>query len=167
MPAQKPGTSEQTVYTPIEFLEAVEDRFGPLTFDLAATADNTIVPGCYFGPGSTLAADALTADWPRDGLSWCNPPYGMIKRNGFARKARLEAAKGSRIIMLIPAAVATNWFADEVHGHALVIPIRKRLTFVGHKDPFPKDLMLCCYNVGRVGFEPWRWDVDSEARVAA
>ncbi len=60
-------------------------------------------------------------------------------------------------MMLIPASVATNWFADEIHGCALVLPIRPRLTFVGHQHPYPKDLMLCVYNLGAPGFEPWRW----------
>lgn len=168
MPAQKPGTSEQVVCTPRAFLDAVERRFGRIGFDLAATAANSVVGGSnYFGPDAFMVKDALLAGWPRDLLCWLNPPYGMIKGNGFARKARAEAALGVRIVMLIPAAVATNWFADEVYGHALVIPIRPRLTFIGHKDPFPKDLMLCCYNLGSAGFEPWDWRVMSEVKVAA
>lgn len=160
MPAQRPGTSEQVVCTPRAFLDAVERRFGKIGFDLAATKENNVTgdDDSFFGPGSTLANDALTVDWSQLGgdLCWCNPEYGMIKGSrGFAHKARIEAACGVRIVMLIPAAVATNWFADEIHGHALVIPIRPRLTFVGHKDPFPKDLMLVCYNLGSPGFEPW------------
>ncbi len=171
MPAQKPGTSEQTVCTPRAFLNAVESRFGKIAFDLAATQENAVTgDDQFFGPGSPWANDSLTADWSQvyeDELTilWCNPPYGMIKGNGFARKARKECAGGDvRVVMLIPAAVATNWFAEEVHGHALVIPIRPRLTFVGHRDPFPKDLMLCCYGIGRVGFEPWQWNAATEAR---
>lgn len=165
MPAQKPGTSEQTVCTPRVFIDAVAKRFGRIAFDLAATKENSVVgPEDFFGPGSCLANDALTADWAQlDGnhegeICWLNPPYGLIKGNGFARKVQREALHGIRVVMLIPAAVATNWFAEEVFGHALVIPIRPRITFIGHKDPYPKDLMLCCYNLGAPGFEPWRWD---------
>lgn len=168
MPAQRPGTSEQTVCTPRAFLDAVERRFGSLTFDLAATRENSITgDGSFFGHGSLLAEDALTVDWPREKLLWCNPPYGLIKGNGFARKARIESEKGSRIAMLIPAAVATNWYAEEVHGHAFVLPIRPRLTFVGHTDPYPKDLMLCMFGPGARGFEPWQWNRGSDVAEAA
>lgn len=163
MPLQRPGTSEQTVCTPRAFLNAVERRFGPITFDLAATSENEVTgSGFYFGPGSSYGENALVVPWPREGLLWCNPPYGLIKGNGFARKGRLEAEKGSRIAMLIPAAVATNWYADEIHGHAFVLPIRPRLTFVGHKDPYPKDLMLCMFGPGANGFEPWAWNSGGE-----
>lgn len=164
MPTQRPGTSEQVVCTPPAFIRACEARFGRFGFDLAATPENSIVPGQHYGPGSLFyAEDALRADWKANlgdhsVLGWLNPEYGMIKGpHGFAAKARREGAKGVRLVMLIPAAVATNWFADEIHGHALVIPIRPRLTFVGHKDPYPKDLMICAYNLGTPGFEPWRW----------
>ncbi len=162
MPAQRPGTSEQVVCTPRAFL-AVEKRFGRLTFDLAATRENNVTgdPDSFFGPGSHLANDALTADWMQiaDETCWLNPEHGMIKgARGFAHKCRVEAACSKiKIVMLIPASVATNWFAEEIHGHALVIPIRPRLTFVGHKDPYPKDLMICAYNLGAPGFEPWDW----------
>lgn len=157
MPAQRPGSSEQTVQTPRAFLDAVEREFGPLTFDLAADPATAICPD-YYGPGSPSAQNSLLANWPRARLCWLNPPYGLIKGDGFARKARLEAAKGSQLIMLIPASVATNWFADEIHGHALVRPIRPRLTFVGHKDPYPKDLMICAYGpYWSPGFDPWAW----------
>ena len=36
MPAQKPGRSKQNYGTPDAFIKAVEDRYGPLMFDLAA-----------------------------------------------------------------------------------------------------------------------------------
>lgn len=160
MPAQRPGTSEQAVRTPPEFLAAVERRFGKLTWDIAANAENSVAGENFFGPGSIYSEDALVANWPVTGHCWLNPPYGMIKGIGFARRCAVQAARGCAIVMLIPAAVATNWFADEVYGKALVIPIRPRLTFLGHKDPFPKDLMICAYNLGEPGFEPWDWRGD-------
>lgn len=155
MPAQKPGRSVQEVGTPPEFLSAVEARFGRIFFDLAANDSNAIHTE-FYGPGSQIAEDALNEGWWEwGGLLWLNPPYDQIK--AFAKKCRTEAKLGAKIAMLIPASVATNWFADEIYGVALVLPIRPRLTFVGHKDPYPKDLMLCAYNLGAPGFEPWRW----------
>ena len=156
MPAQRPGSSVQEVATPPEFLDAVVAKFGPIVWDLAADASNHVVPG-WFGPGSEFGEDSLAQSWSLNnlGLLWLNPPYDSIRK--FAEKCRAEAARGAKIAMLIPASVATNWFADLIHGVALVMPIRPRLMFVGHSAPYPKDLMLCCYNCGEPRFEPWRW----------
>jgi phage N-6-adenine-methyltransferase len=157
VPAQKRNRSVQEVGTPPEFLDAVIRRFGMICVDAAANADNH-VPQCgWYGPGSAWREDALTdAPWAETpGLHWLNPPYDNVR--AFAKKAREETARGCRIVMLVPASVSTNWFAEEIYGHALVLPIRPRLTFVGHSEPFPRDLMLCCYNLGPPGFSPWKW----------
>jgi phage N-6-adenine-methyltransferase len=155
MPAQRPGSSTQEVGTPAAFLDAVQDRFGEITWDLAANQTNHVVDDWY-GPGSQDGEDSLTQDWSANsGLLWLNPPYNRIR--DFASKCKEESWTGAKIAMLIPASVATNWFADLIHGIALVMPIRPRLTFVGHNAPYPKDLMIVGYNVGAVGFEPWRW----------
>jgi phage N-6-adenine-methyltransferase len=159
MPAQRPGRSVQEVGTPRAFLGAVQERFGAIAWDLAANEANHVVAG-WFGPGSpTQDEDALGRSWQHapGGLLWLNPPYNRIK--DFAVKCKLEAVKGARIAMLIPASVATNWFADHIHGNALVLPIRPRLTFVGHSAPYPKDLMLVLWDMDEPdGFEPWEWN---------
>lgn len=159
MPAQKPGVSEQAVCTPDEFLRAVESLYGPIVFDLAASVENAVVPE-FYGPGSALGENSLELKWPTNGLNWLNPPFGMLRGEfGFAAKAFKETIlhPNCKVAMLIPAAVATNWFADYVHGFCVVRPIRPRLTFKGHTAPFPKDLALCLYNVDGVGFSPWAW----------
>jgi hypothetical protein len=46
-PAQKPSTSRQDYRTPPEFLEAVAERFGRLSFDLAASASSSVAPNHY------------------------------------------------------------------------------------------------------------------------
>lgn len=167
MPRQKPNRSEQAVGTPREFLNAVEDRFGRICYDLAATEENRVTPG-YIGPGSRHGDDSLAVDWatlptPPRPVFWLNPPFGKIAP--FARKCAEQApAIPGEIIMLVPASVSTEWFAEYVHRRALVLAIRPRLTFVGQEDPYPKDLMLAVF--GRwiaPGFETWRWDGAEEA----
>ena len=163
MPRQKPHQSEQSVGTPREFLAAVEERFGIIGFDLAATKENAVCAK-WLGPGSHHGEDCLAVDWatlptqPGDVL-WLNPPFGKI--SGFARLAAAMASSlpGTSIVMLVPASVGTNWFAEHVHRKALVLALRPRLTFVGEEDPYPKDLMLCVW--GRwvaPTFDTWRWD---------
>jgi phage N-6-adenine-methyltransferase len=158
MPRQKPATSEQTVCTPLEFIAAVERRFGLITCDLAATRENAVHPN-FLGPGSKYSEDALSVSWqgPAGPVLWLNPPYSRCA--DFAKKAAEEGAKGARVHMLVPASVGSNWFADHVHGKALVLALRPRLTFVGHRWPFPKDLLLCVYGPFVVpGFGLWKWN---------
>jgi len=58
VPAQKPGRSKQDYATPREFLDAVEQKFGPIGWDLAADHVSSVAGGFnYFGPdhiGATL-----------------------------------------------------------------------------------------------------------------
>jgi phage N-6-adenine-methyltransferase len=166
MPKQKPRRSEQTVCTPREFLSAVEERFGVIDWDLAASADNAVT-GKYLGPGAPRGADSLAVDWamlptPPYQCLWLNPPFGNIAK--FAAKCAEQApAIAGSILMLVPASVGTNWFAQHVHRKALVLALRPRLTFVGHEDPYPKDLMLAIYGRWVVpAFDTWRWDSGEE-----
>lgn len=61
-----------------------------------------------------------------------------------------------RVPMLSPAAVSTRWFAEHVHGKALVLALRPRIRFVGHEGDCPKDMMISLYGL-RAGFALWRW----------
>lgn len=152
LPKQKPGKSKQTYQTPPDFLEAVIRAYGPLTWDLAASAENTASP-CYF----TKEQDSLAQDWTKlRGNLWLNPPFGMCDL--FAEKCASSTGVGRRIIMLTPASVGSNWFANFVWGEALVMPVRPRLMFVGETAPYPKDLMLTIWEpLPITGFTPWRW----------
>jgi len=156
MPVQKPGKSVQEVGTPPEFLDAVERRFGEIAWDLAANGENHVVPG-WCGPGSEYQPDSLLCDWAghRPGLLWLNPPYGEIGKWA-AKCAEQSAAGACRIAFLVPASVGTNWFAAHVDRKALVLFLSPRLTFVGHTQSYPKDLMLAVYGEPP-GYECWRW----------
>lgn len=159
-PKQKPGRSKQDYGTPREFLDAVERRFGKVAWDLAAHEGNAVV-GHYYGPGSDFAADSLgpEADWDfvgdcyPDGVLWLNPQFGET-----ARWVSRCAAYGGKaaLCVLTPASVGTEWFNSFVHGRAIVYALRPRLTFVGCKDPYSKDLMLSVYGRG-TGFQTWKW----------
>lgn len=145
--------SEQEVETPADFIAAVVDRFGPIAFDLAAIAKNA-KSDHYFTP----RMDGLKQDWSDlEGNLWLNPPFGSIAP--WATKCRAtteERHRFSLILMLVPASVGTRWFADSVHQRALVLGLTGRVTFVGSKDPYPKDLMLVVYGTFR-GFDTWDW----------
>lgn len=155
-PRQKPGKSKQDYATPWKFIRAVEARFGALAWDLAANADNAKASEFY-----TEGDNSLLQPWHRlQGNLWLNPPFGDIAP--WARKCAESRGEGRRIFLLTPASIGSCWFADYVHGRALVLGLSPRMKFEGAKDPYPKDLMLCVY--GRPpGFDVWRWDAQEDA----
>ena len=160
------GASRQDWATPPELIDAVTQRFGPLTIDLAARADNTKAPA-YIDP----ATDSLAADWPKAGRAWLNPPFSGI--GPWARKCAEHTASTSlgrgllnglgrnlEILFLVPASVGANWFRDHVYERAAVLALNGRVTFVGAKDPYPKDLILCVYGPSSLWlprFSVWDW----------
>lgn len=141
-PRQKPHESIQSVGTPRGFLHAVEARFGPIVIDLAAAPSNRVVEE-WFGPGSPYGEDALARNWVRRGLSWLNPEFGYI--SPWAEKCASEAALGAQVALLVPASLGSDWYVDHIKDRAMTLILKPRLTFVGHSDQYPKDLMLCMF----------------------
>jgi len=153
-PKQKPGRSEQSVGTPPEFLEKVKGLLGIEEFniDLAADSQNTVAHDFY-----SKEIDSLKQDWGFGGWSWLNPPYSHI--TPWVEKAYLESLKGAKIAVLVPASVGSKWWSNWVDGKAHVLFVQPRITFVGHKDPYPKDLALLLYTkYVKGGHYHWRWN---------
>jgi hypothetical protein len=157
MPLQKPGRSKQDYETPPELLDALaETRFGRMEFDLAATPENTKAPRWY-GPGlSSEGSNSFLADWEQTGCFnlWLNPPFGHIEP--WAKKCAETKCSTTRIFFLTPASVGARWFEKHVFGKARVLFLGKRLTFVGEKDPYPKDCMISVFGE-KPGFAFWDW----------
>ena len=146
------GKSKQDYGTPPEFLEAVRLRFGPISFDLAATIENSVCGEWFYGP----TQDSLAQDWAlHDGLLWLNPPFANIAP--WAEKSAACRHRRGWLLLLTPASIGTDWFAEHVKDNAIVLGLSPRLTFVGTTDPYPKDLMLSCFGFGMSGFDTWRW----------
>lgn len=175
MPRQKPGLSEQNVRTPPEFLKAVRNRFSYLeapywtykgekaiyhdkkfdfAWDLAADKDNHVVDNYY-----TEEDDSLIQPWHTiKGYSWLNPPYANL--GDWTSKAVVETRLGANLFMLVPSSTGSNWWRDFVDKRCWSLFLNGRLTFVGHKSPYPKDLALLFYS--RVFFDKehysvWNW----------
>lgn len=176
--------SVQDYATPWEFVDAVERKFGVLQFDLAAHTDNcrirrgvtTPTGGVsmhHMGPGSGICSDAFARDWcgPElrpilDGkLCWLNPPFGDIAP--WAERCADAHARLSlpNILLLVPASVGSNWWAEHVHRVGRVYFVRPRLSFDG-KGPYPKDVALIHYG-DEDGYETWKWDEPGGTRVPA
>jgi phage N-6-adenine-methyltransferase len=153
-----PPESGQDYATPWEFVRAVENRFGPMVMDLAATADNTKAPAFF-----TKEDDALSRDWTKlKGNLWLNPPYKKLGL--WAVKCNESRTLGSlrKIFLLCLASVSTEWFAENVHGNALVLFVRPRIEFVGAAQGIDRDLILCVFGAPP-GYEPWNWREQAKA----
>lgn len=146
------GKSKQDYSTPEDFRFAVTKRFGHPAFDLAASFGNQFSMGERFFDEDR---DSLKQEWHKlGGLLWLNCPFGDIVP--WARKCSEEAKQGARILLLIPAAVGSNWFREWVFQQAHIMFLSPRLCFDG-KNPFPKDCLLAYYGKGETGVECWRW----------
>lgn len=150
--------------TPRDLLDAIEARFGRLTFDLAATAESNVTGAStqFFGPED----DALSRPWPRHAGErlWLNPPFDKI--GPWAAKCvqwvdTAPANSGARLLLLVPASVDSVWWHDSVRGFARVLALAPRVTFVGHAQPFPKAMALCVYDPSfrraPETVERWHW----------
>ncbi len=154
MPAQRPGKSKQDYGTPPEFIAAVEKRWGELIVDLAASDGNAKAPYYFTKDENFLIQETI----PLLGLCWLNPPFENL--GPWMAKCKADAEKGAKIIMLVPASIGSEWFAEHVFGHAPVIAVRPRITFEGCKDPYPKDCMLILWGFHSAPgdmFSIWRW----------
>jgi hypothetical protein len=156
MPKQNRGRSRQDYRTQPEFLHAVVRRFGPIAFDLACSEENMVAPR-----GFTIKHNALRRDWSKLGLklkagdvAWCNPPFSRLDQWS-AKGCEVRLAR-NWTLLLTPYSGAARWWQRYVLGQAMVFGI-PRLTFVGCKDPYPKDLALIAYGFGVSGVGFWDW----------
>lgn len=152
--------SEQVVSTPREFIMAVQKKFGRIKLDLAANAENSVTEGDFegkfYGPGSVMGENSLVSDWSiKDCVRWLNPPFAAIAL--WAQKCSYFSDHRAWTLLLVPASIGTNWWMSHVDGKCMVYGLSPRITFVGSKDPYPKDLALCAYGYGAKGYSSWRW----------
>lgn len=102
----------------------------------------------------------------RKGLLWLNPPFNNIP--AWASRCQNESLLGANILLLTPASVGSNWFANFVAGFADVYLLNGRLSFI-KGEPYNKDCMLSHFyqnsrdrdavlkNSGKVDWGGWRW----------
>lgn len=147
--AFKRGKSKQDYATPRIFLDAVEKRFGKITFDLAASPENAVCENYY-----TKEQNAFLQNWKIEGNLWLNPPFDKIEP--WAKMSAAAGHVGVRILFLVPASVGSEWFAKYVEPYSMVYALSPRLSFDG-KNPYPKDCILAAYGFGVRGFSTWRW----------
>ncbi len=101
--------------TPPAIFAALDAEFGHFDVDLCADTHRALYPR-WFGPGSELATDALTADWGAHGIrGYCNPPYGAFIGKILPR-AKRQAEHGFQSVFLIPMRVTKAFQAHIMDG---------------------------------------------------
>mgnify|MGYP006057855845 CR=1 FL=1 len=90
--------------TPKSLIARLEAEFGKFDLDSFATEENKICSRHF-----NKEQNALLQDWDGN-LIFCNPPYSQ--KNEVIQKCHIEAEKGRKIILLVPAFTETKWFAE-------------------------------------------------------
>lgn len=147
---------DQERSTPWDFIGQVRARW-PIVFDLAAKKKNA-KHSSYFNKWD----NSLEQDWI--GLYkkleynskghiqylWLNPPFKHV--TPWMKKCAITSnLYGVRIVTLTLASRGTTWYHQHVKPYALSLVLRRRLTFIGEKQPFTKELMLNIYDDGITG----------------
>jgi len=151
----KKEKAKQGHRTPVEFLHAIEKRYGSIGFDLAATPGHAVCPK-FFSPKD----DSLSQDWQkirirRGQVIYLNPPFAHLRP--WARKLEEECRFLSHwTLCLVPYSGGSHWWNDHALNKCLIAGI-PRMTFRGSSTPFPKDLALLCFGFGAQGSTFWNW----------
>lgn len=150
--------ARQIVGTPKSFINAVQKRFGPITWDLAGNSINHKgPPGCYYGPGSAHGENSFAEDWRKlfPGNLWLNPTYNNICK--WTQKIKYyRLPKDTRIFLLVPAMINSVRFYEDVYKHSLILSLLRGIAFNNHKTRIPLDMILAVYGEPP-GFEVWPW----------
>jgi len=175
--------SKQDYRTPSDLMAACYKHFGPVGFDLAATAENAQHER-YFAPdviieikgtGKTkeiirhphhdpkaYGHDAFTHSWVevsrKFGLLWLNCEFNAIA--DWSDRCRREGAEGAQILLLTPAAVGANWFVDSIASFADVYYLKGRPAFIPGQT-YNKDCMISHFGPRASGMSfVWDWRRD-------
>jgi hypothetical protein len=95
--------------TPREFLDPLREfNGGPPAFDPCSNPHSIVGAEIeLYGP-SAGGEDGLIHEFPRDGLTFGNPPYSA--KSIWMRKYAEQAGYGSEVVALVPADTDTGWF---------------------------------------------------------
>jgi site-specific DNA-methyltransferase (adenine-specific) len=149
---------EQSVMTPSEFMVSVRNVLGVIAVDLAADEKNKQASVWIERKENSLQMswNTITKMSANGSWLWLNPPFEHIEP--WVKKCYEESILGAKILCLLPASVGSNWYRDWVRGKCFEIYLNGRIKFVGHKDAYPKDLMLLVWGgwLG-VGSSVWDW----------
>ncbi len=138
------SSENDTWQTPAALLERLYRVLGAFDLDPCSPARPPAATPVQAGRYYTKADNGLALPW--EGSVYMNPPYGRSVTGLWTAKAAQEVASGRAkiVVGLLPARPGSAWWHDTVAGHACVLLLRGRLTFVGADSaaPFPSALVV-------------------------
>lgn len=121
--------------TPRPLFARLHDEFN-FTFDLAADAENHLVPK-WFGPGSHYLEDALSvAHWSHI-RGFLNPPYSRKRKmpiQPWLQRCLHTQHVGGLVVGIVPSRTDTPWWHDYVLEAREIRHVRGRI----HFEPSPE-----------------------------
>jgi hypothetical protein len=92
--------------------------------------------------------DGLLTSFPRDMVTYVNPPYNKGQIGLWAKKVMEEGHKGKKIVMLIPSYTDTKYFHDFIYQQdgCRIKFLKGRIKFKGYKQQYPSPMMFVCWN---------------------
>lgn len=114
---------KQIHLTPEYVLVPVRESFGGwIELDPCTIPDNPTRARRFY----TLVDDGLSLPWVD--RTFVNPPYGKV-REPWVERCIVEATRGYRIVLLMPAATDTRIFQQAAHSADSVVFVKGRLKF--------------------------------------
>lgn len=178
-PSISRAESSGDIWTPWEFIRAVEGKFGPVVIDLATSGLSSAKASRWITPEE----DSLKQNWAElldSGLGWDNCPYSNIAP--WAKKHFEQWEAGARTLLLVPASVGSNWYWNHVERYAEVYSVGRmvfdncfdRKTGQLVRTVYPKDLILCHYDPTQAAkpdyprrMQRWNWKVEIAMQIVA
>jgi phage N-6-adenine-methyltransferase len=113
----------QRQLTPPYVLEPVRTALGGIELDPCTEADNPCGATLFY----TVEVDGLHQPWDAATI-YVNPPYSRA-REPWVRACIAAAERGSRVVLLMPAATDTRIFQEAVESASEVVFIKGRVKF--------------------------------------
>ena len=151
-------------WTPKDFFDGLEYRYGEFTLDVAASQENTKCLQFY-----DIESNGLSRDWT--GNVWCNPPYNKI--GPWITKAIEEVKLGGieHVVMLLPNGISTKWFLMAWENAARMEIVHGRLNFKGpnasdsEKANSPMGSIVFVFSAGRRLSQPEVRMIDRQGKI--
>lgn len=119
------SSDERDIYkTPRDLIDRLNKDIGEITLDACANIENRVCEKFI-----SKEMDALKTEWTTDGIVFCNPPFSQ--KDKLVEKAYTESQNGTKIIMLVPASVETQFFKNCKDKADWILFLSGRLTFEG------------------------------------
>lgn len=148
-------TEERDTWSsPRWLISRLERELGSFSLDVCASEKNKVCNTFY-----SKEQNGLEQVW--NGLVWCNPPYS--NKLEWIEKAHLEAQKGAKVVLLLPAFTETHFFRELKSKSHWLLFLNGRLVFNEHeqKETAKFSSVLAFFNIPPRELEDIGWSVCS------